>query len=293
MEKFKLTAKIAILDWLFVFSIILLLLIIYIPKSIWIEEKADRDESRFRMRTISNAAEFYRELTGNYTLNGEKMFALVEAGIDSLYADSLFVGEQRVIIDNHIYNININKGFDYRADTTFSIAEQIKKTMIDTVYWTLEYTDSTESAVDTNYINSIDIEERMNSYRFNSANTSLLAERDSIISSKEYIELDKIMQRRYYKFVKDTIKVEINQREEIVNNYLRKKFHLNPTLLSCPLSQKYYILTTERQNDGEDVFVVESPVNESNIKRKYLFFKYDPGDHGYIKSGVQSWAEKE
>jgi len=293
LEKFKLTAKIAILDWLFVFSIILLLLIIYIPKSIWIEEKADRDESRFRMRTISNAAEFYRELTGNYTLNGEKMFALVEAGIDSLYADSLFVGEQQVIIDNHMYNININKGFDYRADTTFSIAEQIKKTMIDTVYWTLEYTDSTESAVDTNYINSIDIEERMNSYRFNSANTSLLAERDSIISSKEYIELDKIMQRRYYKFVKDTIKVEINQREEIVNNYLRKKFHLNPTLLSCPLSQKDYILTTERQNDGEDVFVVESPVNESNIKRKYLFFKYDPGDHGYIKSGVQSWAEKE
>ena len=69
------------------------------------QEKADRDESRFRMRTISNAAEFYKELTGNYTLDGKKMFALVEAGIDSLYADSLFVGEQQIIIDNHIYLI--------------------------------------------------------------------------------------------------------------------------------------------------------------------------------------------
>ena len=31
------------------------------------QEKEDRDDSRFRMRTISNAAEFYKELTGNYT----------------------------------------------------------------------------------------------------------------------------------------------------------------------------------------------------------------------------------
>ena len=36
-----------------------------------------------------------------------------------------------------------------------------------------------------------------------------------------------------------------------------------------------------------------SVVDESNIKRRYLFFQYDPGDHGYIRSGVQSWAEKE
>ena len=292
-KKLKITTKIAILDWLFLFAIMLLLLIVYIPKYIWMQEKEDRDESRFRMRTISNAAEFYKELTGNYTSDGEKMFALVEAGIDSLYADSLFVGEQQIIIDNHIYNIKIIKGFDYRADTTFSVVEQIKKTIIDKVYWTLEYTDSTQSSVDTNYVNSTDIEKRMDSYRFNPANTSLLADRDSIISSKEFAKLDKINQGRHYKFIKDTIKIEVSEREEIINNYLRKKFHLNPNLLSCPLSQKDYILTIEQLSDGEDIFIVESPVDESNIKRRYLFFQYDPGDHGYIRSGVQSWAEKE
>ena len=91
------------------------------------------------MRTISNASEFYKEITGNYTIDGPQMFELVEAAIDSAFADSLFVGEQQIILNNKIFNVSINKGFDYRADTTFSIAEQIRKTIIDTLYWTLEY----------------------------------------------------------------------------------------------------------------------------------------------------------
>ena len=66
------------------------------PNQIWIQEKADRDESRFRMRTISNASEFYKEITGNYTINGPQMFELVEAAIDSAFADSLFVGSNKL-----------------------------------------------------------------------------------------------------------------------------------------------------------------------------------------------------
>ena len=124
--------KIGLLDWSILLSIMLLLLIVYIPSSIWIEEKRDRDESRFIMKAISNAAEFYKELKGNYTTDGEDMFALVEAAIDSLYADSLFIGEQRINTNNTLHHIIIEKGFDYRADTTFSIAEKIKVTIIDT-----------------------------------------------------------------------------------------------------------------------------------------------------------------
>ena len=63
------------------------------------QEKSDRQESRFRMRTISNASEFYKEITGNYTINGPQMFELVEAAIDSAFADSLFVGEQQSIFN--------------------------------------------------------------------------------------------------------------------------------------------------------------------------------------------------
>lgn len=294
-NKIKFTTRIAVLDWLFVFAIIILLLIVYIPNQIWIQEKYDRDESRFRMRTISNASEFYKEITGNYTINGLQMFELVEAAIDSAFADSLFVGEQQIILNDKIFNVSINKGFDYRADTTFSIAEQIRKTIIDTLYWTLEYSDSTKTLLDTNYVNSSDIKKRMNLYRFNPANTSLLSERDSTITEEEYDNLLSFEQKRFYRVVKDTIpgKIEISEREEVKNNYLRKKFHLNADLLTCPLSKKDYILALEQQNSGENIFIVKSPVDESNIETQYYFFEYNPGDHGYIRSGVQSWAGEE
>ena len=294
-NKIKFTTRIAILDWLFVFAIIILLLIVYIPNQIWIQEKADRDESRFRMRTISNASEFYKEITGNYTINGPQMFELVEAAIDSAFADSLFVGDQQIILNDKIFNVSINKGFDYRADTTFSIAEQIRKTIIDTLYWTLEYSDSTQTALDTNYVNSSEIKNRMNLYRFNTANTSLLSERDSTITEEEYDDLLSFEQKRFYRVVKDTIpgKMEISEREEVKNNYLRKKFHLNSDLLSCPLSKKDYILALEQQKNGENIFIVKSPVDQSNIETQYYFFEYNPGDHGYIRSGVQSWAGEE
>ena len=297
-NNFKITTKTAVLDWLFVFSIILLCVIVYIPKYIWMEEKADRDESRFRMRTISDAAEFYKELTGNYTIDGEKLFGLVEAAIDSAYADSLFLGDQQIVLNNRFYNVKINKGFDYRADTTFSIGELITETIIDTIYLTEEYTDSTQSeySLDTNYVNSADIKKRMNSYRFNEAE----AGSGSIISLKEYSQLNDSLKSRYYKFVKDTFDMEISTREEIFNSkdrqdghYLRKKYHLNPNILSCPLSQKDYILAIEQLSDGENIFIVKSPVDESNITSRYFFFEYNPGDHGYIRSGVQSWAGAE
>ena len=294
-NKIKFTTRIAVLDWLFVFAIIILLLIVYIPNQIWIQEKFDRDESRFRMRTISNASEFYKEITGNYTINGPHMFELVEAAIDSAFADSLFFGEQQIILNDKIFNVSINKGFDYRADTTFSIAEQIRKTIVDTLYWTLEYSDSTKTLLDTNYVNSSDIKKRMNLYRFNPANTSLLSERDSTITEEEYDDLLSFEQKRFYRIVKDTMpgKIEISEREEVKNNYLRKKFHLNTDLLTCPLSKKDYILALEQQNSGENIFIVKSPVDESNIETQYYFFEYNPGDHGYIRSGVQSWAGEE
>ena len=130
LAKLKFETKIGLLDWFILLSIILLLLMVYIPSSIWVEEKRDRDESRFRMKAISNAAEFYKELKGSYTTDGEEMFALVEGAIDSLYADSLFVGEQKINTKNTLHHITIEKGFDFRADTTFSIAERIKVTII-------------------------------------------------------------------------------------------------------------------------------------------------------------------
>ena len=66
-SKQKLAKKIGILDWGIIFSIIILFLIIYVPRSIWIEEEKIRNDARQRMLDIANAQEFYYELTGKYS----------------------------------------------------------------------------------------------------------------------------------------------------------------------------------------------------------------------------------
>ena len=54
------------------------------------------------MTAISNAQEFYKELTGSYTMDGNHLFELVEAAMDSLLADSLFLGEQYIKLQSAI-----------------------------------------------------------------------------------------------------------------------------------------------------------------------------------------------
>ena len=255
--KLNFKTKIGLLDWSILLSIILLLLIVYIPNSIWSEEKKDRDESRFRMKAISNAAEFYKELKGNYTIDGEEIFALIEAAIDSLYADSLFIGAQQINTNNTLHHITIEKGFDYRADTTFSVAEKIKVTIIDTIYMISEFTDSLDKLIlDTTYVNSKMIEKRKKTKLFN-----------------------------------EIISMEIKNRVEVKNDYLRRKYHLNKDLLFCPLTKRPYILEILNNEGDDDIFMVKSPVKKTDSEPRYFFFRYTPGNHGYIKSGITSWAE--
>ena len=209
------------------------------------------------MKAISNAAEFYKELKGTYTTDGEEMFALVEAAIDSLYADSLFIGEQRINTNNSSHNITIEKGFDYRADTTFSIAEKIKVTIIDTIYMISEFPDSLDKSIlDTTYVNSKMIEKRKMSKLFNKV-----------------------------------ISMEIKDRVEIKNDYLRRKYHLHKDLLFCPLTKRPYILEILNNEGDDNMFAVKSPVKKTDSESRYFFFRYVPGNHGHIKSGVTSWAE--
>ena len=126
--------KISILDWGIVISAILLLLTVYLPQLIWKEEVKFRDEGRHRMSAIANAEEFYFELTGTYTAKGEHLFELVEAAMDSLIADSLFTGEQKIHLKGNIYPINIERGFETRVDTTFSAATELYFSYEDTIY---------------------------------------------------------------------------------------------------------------------------------------------------------------
>ena len=285
MSDNNIKTKVAILDWVFLFSILILLLIVYIPNYIWSLEKKDREESRFRMRAIANAAEFYKELTGNYTDDMDKMFLLVQSARDSIHADSLFTGRQQIIINNNHYDVTLEKGFNYRADTTFTIPVPEEETIIDTIHVILEYSNISKTKKDTNYVvGARYLKSRKETYR---------NQNDREISKEKFKKLDQEDQKNYYNVFAKEISdgVKYRKREVVKNNYDKKRFELTSNLLSCPLTNKKYILEVKYDKVMGETFSVTSPVTQEDSRRMYLFFKYEPGNHGYINGGISNWIE--
>jgi len=249
--------KIQILDWAIIIFILFMIICIYIPKSIWKEENYFKDESRHRMKVISQAQGFYYELTGQYTMDGNKLFTIVESAIDSLIADSLFLGSQIIYIEDDSMMVDLEKGFELRADTTFSHAENMKKNITDTVY-TISMKNPESFLNDTLYVNSKSLPNYVNDDLFN-----------------------------------EIISTEIVQRKVIVTDYLRNKFHLIDPLLLCPLINEPYIFSIDSLDVETSIFTVSSPVPLDYSESRYGIFSFKSGNHGYIKDGVTSWADRE
>ena len=114
------------LDWAIFISIVIMALMIFIPQKIWEEEDKYRSNRREKMEIISNAEDFYYELMGEYTLDTNELFRLVESATDSLIADSLFTGSQKIKLNNKIYNVNVDPYFHIAVDTTFSSLEILR-----------------------------------------------------------------------------------------------------------------------------------------------------------------------
>ena len=91
--------NIGVLDWAIFMSIIIMALMIFLPQKIWEEEDKYRSNRREKMEIISNAEDFYYQLMGEYTLETNELFRLVESAMDSLIADSLFTGKQKIILN--------------------------------------------------------------------------------------------------------------------------------------------------------------------------------------------------
>ena len=249
--------KISILDWGIVISTILLLHSVYLPQSIWKEEVKFRKEGRHRMTSIANAEEFYLEMTGTYTSDGEHLFELVEAAMDSLLADSLFTGEQIINLHGNTYPVTLERGFENRVDTTFSSPTDLYFSYKDTIY-IVGLKNPESGGTDTLFIN--------------------------------YRNLARYQSDEYFQ---DIYSMDIVTRVELKTDYLRNKYHLNNSILYCPITQDPYIF--EVDTTGEDpIFTVISPLHvlkEPYTESRFGVFTFDAGDHGYIKSTQKSWAE--
>ena len=261
MENKSFDKKISILDWFIIFSIITMFIMVYVPQSIWREEVEYKTDRRSRMEILSNAEEFYYELTDKYTTDVSLLFSVVEGVMNEQISDSLFYGNQKITaVDqkgmSQIYNVNIERDFAVRVDTTFSISEQMKKVVTDTIY-----------------------------------SIGMLNE-DSIVDTFDVQDITKYENNE--KFV-DVFSKRYEEREQVFTNYLRRKFHLNENLNYCPISKnnlsKKFIIEID-DTSKEPKIKILSPVSDADKEWRYGIFRYDPGNQDVIDNGVKSWASK-
>jgi len=249
--------KIGLLDWGIILSALLLLLVVYLPQSIWQEEEKFKREGRQRMSDIANAEDFYFEMTGQYTIDGEHLFELVEAAMDSLIADSLFTGEQIIKLGGNTYPVTLDRGFEIRVDTTFSDPTNLYFSYEDTVY-SVGLRNLESGGTDTLYVNIRDL---------------------------PVYQADENFQKIF--------NLDVVTRSEIRTDYLRKKYHLDNSLLFCPVTQKSYIFEID-STDDEAIFKVTSPLHildKPYTESRFGVFTFEAGNHGYIRGGQTSWAE--
>ena len=249
--------KISILDWGIILSALLLLLTVYLPQSIWKEEIEFRNLGRHRMTSIANTEEFYFEMTGGYTSNGEHLFEVVEAAMDSLIADSLFTDEQIIYLNGNSYPVKLERGIEVRVDTTFSFATNLYFSYEDTIY-TVGLNNPESGNIDTMFVNVKDL---------------------------HHYNVDENFREIY--------KTDIVIRSEIRTDYLRRKYHLNANMLKCPLTNDPYIFEIDTTGD-EDIFTVTSPLHlleEPYTESRFGVFTFKAGGHGFIRGTQKSWAE--
>ena len=120
------------LELIIIFSIFLLIVVIYVPVAIWEEEEGFQRESRYRMENLYNVQSFYKRIIGDYNSNFFEAMNVINAARDSTLADSLFTGEMKINLNNLTYNVMIDETFSFEYDTTFGLKAFRKDTVLDT-----------------------------------------------------------------------------------------------------------------------------------------------------------------
>jgi hypothetical protein len=154
-----------LIELLIVIGLVFILFTIYVPVGIWEEENKMESISHFRMNTIQNIQEFYKSLTGDYTLDGLWAMNVVNAARDSLTADSTFVGEQTIGLHQGNIQLNIPVGFDVEFDTTFGFQKFRRDTIADTTVQVITFSEQL-SRNDTLFIQKKYLPELVNSEDF-------------------------------------------------------------------------------------------------------------------------------
>ena len=84
------------------------------------------------MQNMYDIESFYSQLTGEYNPNYLEALSVVNATRDSTVSDSLFFGEQKIILFGKEFSVDVTESFSFEYDTTFGIKSFRKDTINDT-----------------------------------------------------------------------------------------------------------------------------------------------------------------
>ena len=139
-----------------VLAFLFMIITIYVPSAIWVEEVTAAEGARFNIQTVHDVEYFYKILTDGYEENGLWAMNVVNAVRDSVMADSTYLGERNFELAGDSVNVIIPEGYDVEFDTTFGILKTRRDTLIDTIHIVVTYSEEI-SRNDTNFVAKKDL----------------------------------------------------------------------------------------------------------------------------------------
>jgi hypothetical protein len=216
-----------LLEVVIILALFFLIVVIYVPVAIWEEETFYEKESRYRMQNAYDIESFYSRLTGEYNPNFLEALSVVNAARDSTIADSLYIGEQSIMLEGKEFLVDVDESFGFEYDTTFGIKSFRKDTVQDTTLQVVMFSEDL-GRNDTSFIRKKDL----GSYQSN----------DNFVGITREEPMERVEAIEYYKtYIPDS------------------------TTYYCPLTSDNYIM--EISDDGSELMIsspIQDPVVESH-----------------------------
>jgi len=216
-----------LLEVVIILALFFLIVVIYVPVAIWEEETFYEKESRYRMQNAYDIESFYSRLTGEYNPNFLEALSVVNAARDSTIADSLYIGEQSIVLEGKEFFVDVDESFGFEYDTTFGIKSFRKDTVQDTTLQVVMFSEDL-GRNDTSFIRKKDL----GSYQSN----------DNFVGITREEPMERVEAIEYYKtYIPDS------------------------TTYYCPLTSDNYIM--EISDDGSELMIsspIQDPVVESH-----------------------------
>ena len=98
-----------------------------------------------------------------------------------------------------------------------------------------------------------------------------------------------VQKKRLTNFMADSNFVSLleeveTERVEVVNYY--DSYMPDSSMYFCPITEKPYLISVR---DEGNAIRVDSPIEETVVRKRYVIFAFKADNHGFINDGIKSW----